>query len=116
MVRRLLLLLILTAAACGAGSVAWAGDRPQDCAVRRVTGPGGAYRYDRVECEPRAVWTGVDQWAYERPLDVEDQPLRGDRYGGWTRIAPPPAQEAPRAAYLVAGRDGGLLVWPGKSP
>jgi hypothetical protein len=82
--------------------------------------PGGAYRYDRVECEPVAVWSDFDRWAYERPLDVEDQPLRGDRYGGWTRIVPDPApsgEPAPRPPYLVAGRDaGGFLAWPGKLP
>jgi hypothetical protein len=104
---------------CGAGAAARADERPQDCSVRQATGPGGAYRYDRVECEPRSVWSGIDQWAYERPLDVEDQPLRGDRYGGWTRIVPPPAPAhpaTPAPVYGVAGREGGLLVWPGKSP
>jgi hypothetical protein len=120
MVDRLSLLLVLTAAACGAGNVAWAADRPEACATRQVTGPGGAYRYDRVECEPVAVWSDVDRWAYERPLDVEDQPLRGDRYGGWTRIVPEPAPSAEPTSgspYRVAGRDaGGFLVWPGKLP
>ncbi|MBO9559281.1 MAG: hypothetical protein J7515_11985 [Caulobacter sp.] len=120
MIRRALLLLGLIAVVCGTGAVASAGDWPQDCTTRRVTGPGGAYRYDRVECEPQAVWSDFDRWAYERPLDVEDQPLRGDRYGGWTRIVPAPAPSnpvAPPPVYRVAGRDaGGFLIWPGKLP
>ncbi len=119
MIRRLPLLLLLAAAVCGAGGAS-AADRPEDCATRRVTGPGGAYRYDRVDCEARAVWSDFDRWAYERPLDVEDQPLRGDRYGGWTRIVPDPTPVdpvAPYPTYRVAGRDaGGFLVWPGKLP
>jgi len=120
MVRRPLLVLGLVAAVSGAWSAAAsAADRPEDCTTRRVTGPGGAYRYDRVECQPRAVWSDFDQWAYERPLDVEDQPLRGDRYGGWTRIVTEPELAGPAApprTYQVAGRDGGFLVWPGKLP
>ncbi len=90
-------------------------------------GPGGAYRYDRVECEPQAVWSDFDRWASERPLDVEDQPLRGDRYGGWTWIfrASPirvrtrdrPGTMRPIRPIDVAGRDAdGFLVWPGKLP
>lgn len=126
MVRSLSFLLVL-AAACGAWSAASAAGQPGECVTRRVTGPGGAYRYDRVECEPQAVWSDFDRWAYERPLDVVDQPLRGDRYGGWSRIIPEPADpgpdagpsrnDAPYPTYRVAGRDaGGFLVWPGKLP
>jgi hypothetical protein len=68
---------------------------PGDCVTRRVTGPGGAYRWDRVECDPDHGWSGYDQWGYGRGrLDVETRrdegllggPPRynfdaGDRYG-----------------------------------
>lgn len=121
MIRRALLLLGLAAAVCGACGVASAADRPDECVTRRVTGPGGAYRYDRVECEPQTGWGDFDRWGFERTLDVVE-PLNGDRYGGWSRITPasppvPSGPVAPRAAYRVAGRDaGGFLVWPGKLP
>ena len=131
MVRRLPLSLVLAAAAavCGAWSGASAQDRPGECVTRRVTGPGGAYRWDRVECETNAGWSDFDRWGYgRRPLDVVDAPLRGDRYGGWSQAAPAyqgydpgPSQYGPRNApyptYRVAGRDAdGFLVWPGKLP
>jgi len=131
MIRRWLSLLVLAAATCGAGAAsaqAW----PGECVTRRVTGPGGAYREDRVECEAHAGWSDFDRWGYERrPLDVVEAPLRGDRYGGWSRVAPDrayrgrheaPFQDDPPGApfqptYQVAGRDAdGFLVWPGKAP
>lgn len=133
MVRRpsLPLLLVLAAAVCGT-SGASAQDRPGECVTRRVTGPGGAYRYDRVECEVQAGWSDFDRWGYGRqPLDVVDVPLRGDRYGGWSPVAPAPVHPypgrddrpwggpsgAPYPTYRVAGRDAdGYLVWPGKLP
>ncbi len=115
MIRRPLLLLGLAAAVCGAWSAASAGE----CVTRRVTGPGGAYRWERVECEPQAGWSDFDRWGFERMLDVVE-PLRGDRYGGWSRIVPAPAPSSPDgrlSTYRVAGRDaGGFLVWPGKLP
>lgn len=57
---------------------------PGDCVTRRVTGPGGAYRWDRIECDADRGWTGFDQWGYgRRPLEVETLPsLHTDRYGG----------------------------------
>lgn len=57
---------------------------PGDCVTRRVTGPGGAYRWDRVECDPERGWTGFDQWGYgRRPLEVETLPSHyADRYSG----------------------------------
>ncbi|HQR87758.1 MAG: hypothetical protein B7Z44_05485 [Caulobacter sp. 12-67-6] len=57
---------------------------PGDCVTRRVTGPGGAYRWDRVECEPERGWTGFDPWGYgRRPLEVETLPSHNaDRYSG----------------------------------
>ena len=128
MIRRLFPLLVLAAVTGGAGTAsaqAW----PGECVTRRVTGPGGAYRWDRVECEAHAGWSDFDRRGYEqRPLDVVDSPLRGDRYGGWMRVAPArPGYEArpPRndgsassySTYRVAGRDAdGFLVWPGKLP
>jgi hypothetical protein len=140
MVRRpsLSLLLVLAAAVCGA-SGASAQDRPGECVTRRVTGPGGAYRWDRVECAAQAGWSDFDRWGYDRrPLDVVDGPLRGDRYGGWSPAAPAPVRPgypgrderpfqddrprddlsgAPYPTYRVAGRDAdGFLVWPGKLP
>ena len=131
MFRRLTPLLVLAAAVCGAWSGASAQDRPGECVTRRVTGPGGAYRWDRVECEANAGWSDFDRWGYgRRPLDVVDGPLRGDRYGGWSPVAPGPvypgrhggpssdgSQDAPYPTYRVAGRDAdGFLVWPGKLP
>lgn len=124
MTRRLFPLLVLAAVACGAGTAsaqAW----PGECVTRRVTGPGGAYRWDRVECE------AVTGWSHDpRALEVVDGPFRGDRYGGWSvAISNPgysgrdagPSQDGPHGAsypaYRVAGRDaGGFLVWPGKLP
>lgn len=45
---------------------------PGDCVVRRVTGPGGAYRWDRVECDAERGWANYDQWGYGRGrLDVQ---------------------------------------------
>jgi hypothetical protein len=139
MVRRLSSSLVLAAALCGAWSGASAQDRPGECVTRRVTGPGGAYRYDRVECAAQAGWSDFDRWGYDRrPLDVVDAPLRGDRYGGWSPVAPAPVHPAypgrdegpsqddrpwddhsgaPYPIYRVAGRDAdGFLVWPGKLP
>jgi hypothetical protein len=47
---------------------------PGDCVTRRVTGPGGAYRWDRIECERQpAVWQDHDQWGYGRRLDIQTQ-------------------------------------------
>lgn len=129
MKRRLFPLLVLAAVACGAGTAsaqAW----PGECVTRRVTGPGGAYRWDRVECEAPAGWSH-DPGA----LEVVDGPFRGDRYGGWSvAISNPaypgrderPSQDdrprddgsgAPYPTYRVAGRDAdGFLAWPGKLP
>lgn len=82
---------------------------PGDCVTRRVTGPGGAYRWERVECDPGRGWDGYDRWGYGRGrLTVE---TREDRHG------PPPAHLAYRHGYAAAGRDeAGFLVWPGKRP
>ena len=57
---------------------------PGDCVTRRVTGPAGAYRWDRVECDAERGWTGFDQWGYgRRPLEVETLPSHhADRYSG----------------------------------
>ena len=99
MIARLSSLLILaTAAACGAGGTVSAQDRPGECVSRRVTGPGGAYRWDRVECEANSGWSDFDRWGYDR--QSED-----GRY------------DASYPTYRVAGRDAdGFLVWPGKLP
>ena len=147
MVRRLLPLLVF-AAGLGAGGLAWAQDRPGlyldpqqlppgtepgECVTRRVTGPGGAYRWDRVECAGQAGWSDFDRWGYGRqPLRVQDGPqgggLRGDRYGGWSQGGSDQGrgydeQDDGRGygngypIYRVAGRDAdGYLVWPGKLP
>lgn len=65
--------------------------RPGDCVVRRVTGPGGAYRWDRVECDADRGWSDHDQWGYgNRRLDIETrggygggyEPSYGERYAG----------------------------------
>ena len=61
---------------------------PGDCVTRRVTGPGGAYRWDRVECDADRGWANYDQWGYGRnrlEIETRGEPLRnsdaGDRYG-----------------------------------
>ena len=147
MVRRLLPLLVFVAG-LAAGQGAWAQDRPGlyldpqqlppdtrpgECVTRRVTGPGGAYRWDRVECASQAGWSDFDRWGYGRqPLRVQDGPqsgaLRGDRYGGWSQGGQDYDQGYDRQddggryaddypIYRVAGRDAdGYLVWPGKLP
>ncbi|MBC7669332.1 hypothetical protein [Caulobacter sp. DWR2-3-1b2] len=130
MSRRLVLsLLLLAAPAFGAG-VATAQDRPGlyldpqqlppdtrsgECVTRRVTGPGGAYRWDRVECEGDGGWSDFDRWGHGRPLNVENRTERGGRHGYEYR---PGWGSGPNdRRYRVAGRDGdGFLVWPGKQP
>lgn len=59
--------------------------RPGECVNRRVTGPGGAYRWERVECDDgERGWSDFDRWSYGRPtLRVDD------------RAAPPPSAYAP---------------------
>lgn len=131
-----LLPVLIFAAMLGVGGVAWAQDRPGlyldpqplppgarpgECVTRRLTGPGGAYRWDRVECAGEAGWS--DRWDYGRqPLQVQDGPLHGDRYGGWSQGGGDHAQGhggrgGDYPIYRVAGRDAdGYLVWPGKLP
>lgn len=143
MVRRLLPLLVF-AAGLAVEQGAWAqdrpglyldpqqlppGTRPGECVTRRVTGPGGAYRWDRVECASQAGWSDFDRWDYGRqPLGVQDGTLRGDRYGGWSQGGQDYGRGYDRQdddgrydgaypIYRVAGRDAdGYLVWPGKLP
>ena len=124
MIRRLLPLLVL-AAVCAAWSGASAQDRPGECVTRRVTGPDGAYRWERVACEVLVGWSRDP-----RALELVDGPLRGDRYGGWSVAISNPAYpgregrpsqddrlDAPYPTYRVAGHDAdGFLAWPGKSP
>jgi len=99
---------------------------PGDCVTRRITGPGGAYRWDRVDCDAQRGWSGLDPWGYgRRPLEVETLPAHhADRYGGGhdphahdrreDRYGPGPSRFT---EYRVAGRDAdGFLVWPGKRP
>lgn len=59
--------------------------RPGECVNRRVTGPGGAYRWERVECDDgERGWSDFDRWSYGRaPLRVDD------------RGAPPPQAYLP---------------------
>lgn len=147
MVRRLPPLLVLAAGlglGLGASGAVWAQDRPGlyldpgllppdtrpgECVTRRVTGPGGAYRWDRIECADQAGWSDFDQRGYgRRPLQVQDGALRGDRYGGWSQGGQDYGRGYDRQdddgrygdgypIYRVAGRDAdGYLVWPGKLP
>ena len=143
MIRSLPTLLVL-AALCGVSGAASAQDRPGlyldpqllppdtrpgECVTRQVTGPGGAYRWERVECAGQAGWSDFDRWGYGRqPLQVQDSSLRGDRYGGWTQDRDAYGRSSDRQqddgrysaaypTYRVAGRDAdGYLVWPGKQP
>jgi hypothetical protein len=91
--------------------------RQGECVVRRVTGPGGAYRWDRVECDNHG-WSGFDSWDYGARLDVQTAPRggpAGDRYSYGDRYDPDwgPGYRP----YRVAGVDeDGYLVWPGKQP
>ena len=56
---------------------------PGDCVVRRMTGPGGAYRWERIECEGQQSWSGRDQWGYGRHrLEVETRDGRPELLGG----------------------------------
>jgi len=78
---------------------------PGDCVTRRVTGPGGAYRWDRVECDPERSWTGLDPWGHGRPLEVETLPSHHtDRYSG-RRVAEiyEPRQERRFDEYVTSG-------------
>ena len=131
MSRRLALSLLLLAAPMVGAGVAAAQDRPGlyldprqlppdtrpgECVTRRVTGPGGAYRWDRVECEGQDGWSDFDRWGYGQPLNVENRTERGDRYGYENR-RPGWGSEPEYRRYSVAGRDAaGFLVWPGKLP
>ncbi|MBO9547760.1 hypothetical protein [Caulobacter sp.] len=57
---------------------------PGDCVVRRVTGPGGAYRWDRVECDTDRGWSDHDQWGYgNRRLDIETRQDPRGYQGGY---------------------------------
>lgn len=133
MSRRLALLLVLLAAPAFGGGVARAQDRsglqldprglpagawPGACVVRRVTGPGGAYRWDRMECDGHGGWSDLDRWGDERRLDVETGPpggLAADRHGPGDGHGQDWEQAYRR--YSVAGVDeNGWLVWPGKQP
>jgi hypothetical protein len=96
---------------------------PGDCVTRRVTGPGGAYRWDRIECD--AQNGGYDQGGYgHRRLDVETPHYVDDRYYGGGYDAPRRAHPYDRYGggpvqtdYRYAGTDAdGYLVWPGKTP
>ncbi len=88
------------------------------CETRRVTGPGGAYRFERVECGADRGWSDYDRWGYgQRPLAVETQDSRYGARETYTedRYGPPPSAYAPN--YVAAGRDRiGYLIWPGKRP
>jgi hypothetical protein len=95
---------------------------PGDCVTRRVTGPGGAYRWDRVECDADRGVGGPQPWGYgHRPLAVETGYGAGGAYGERRdfdrpddRYGPPPSRWV---EYRYAGRDAnGYLVWPGKRP
>jgi hypothetical protein len=122
MSRRLALLLIVLAAPVFGTGVAVAQDRPGECVTRRVTGPGGAYRWERVECDSQGGWGDFDRWGYGRRLDVETgprDPAAGDRYGDGRRPGPAWEPDGYRGyrRYPVAGVDeDGYLVWPGKRP
>jgi hypothetical protein len=102
---------------------------PGDCVTRRVTGPGGAYRWDRVECDAQGYGQDDgrghdDRWGYgHRRLEVETRGYSDDRYDdrrddyrqahGYDRYGGGPVP----VDYRYAGRDvDGYLVWPGKTP
>lgn len=78
--------------------------RPGECVARRVTGPGGAYRWERVECDDgERGWSDFDRWSYGRP------PLRVDDHAALP--PPPPPEYAPdrysRRHDETGYRDGG---------
>ena len=90
---------------------------PGDCVVRRVTGPGGAYRWERIECAGYRSGSSDDRWGYgHNRLEVETRDRhahggrREDRYG-------PGSSQVGYGHGGAAGRDrDGYLVWPGKLP
>jgi hypothetical protein len=101
------IVLVLAATAAALASPATAGSRhggvggppgpevlppnaaPGQCFSRRVTGPGGAYRWDRVECDSAysGAGYGYGQWGYGGDLNVQARGYgrqggyAGDRYG-----------------------------------
>ncbi|GEM_PF-949749 len=89
--------------------------RPGECVARRVTGPGGAYRWERVECDDgERGWSDFDRWSYGRP------PLRVEDHAALPPPPPPSPEYAPDrysrrhddavydAGYQEGGyRDGG---------
>lgn len=58
---------------------------PGDCVVRRVTGPGGAYRWDRIECDNQ----GQHQWN-GGPLRVETADRYSERHDPHYGYGPSP--------------------------
>jgi hypothetical protein len=68
--------------------------RPGECVNRRVTGPGGAYRWERVECDDgERGWSDFDRWSYGRA------PLRVDDHGAPPPEAYPPPPPPPQSGY-----------------
>lgn len=101
---------------------------PGDCVVRRVTGPGGAYRWDRVECDhAERGWSDHDQWGYgNRRLDIETRQdprgydraygyQDGDRYGARRHTAYDQYEYEQARAYdggYDQGRGGPVASYP----
>ncbi len=67
---------------------------PGDCVVRRVTGPGGAYRWDRVECDNQ----GQHQWS-DQPLGVETADRYSERHDPRYGYGPSPYGYDQQYAY-----------------
>jgi len=58
---------------------------PGQCYSRRVTGPGGAYRWDRIECDSAysGYGHGYGQTGYGGGLEVQTQGGYGYQQGGY---------------------------------
>lgn len=80
-----------------------------DCVTRRVTGPGGAYRWDRVDCAVEHGRGGFNAWGRgHRPLSVDLPPQDyADAYGD-RRFEDRPFQDQAdnRHAYVIGAGQG----------
>lgn len=82
---------------------------PGDCLTRRITGPGGVHRWDRIECDPDRGWTSFDAWGFGRyPLDVETfrPPMQADEHGprGHAELQPGPTPGDTISAHRARNR------------
>ncbi|WP_240621392.1 hypothetical protein [Caulobacter zeae] len=87
--------------------------RPGECVNRRVTGPGGAYRWERVECDDgERGWSDFDRWSYGRPpLRVDDRGAPPQAY-----LPPSPPQQDYAPDRYSRRHDDGPAYAPSYAP